>query len=94
LNLKWPPIALKFLTNAEEAEESALARKAIVCEAFDIVRRDKSFLRLSKKSCDCSGSRHLTGLQFLPVETIANALTRKGHMVFRRVHTSVALEGF
>jgi uncharacterized protein (DUF169 family) len=90
LSLKWPLIAVKFLANAEETEENALTRKVSVCEALDMVRRDKSFLRLSKENCDCPGGRHFTGLQFLPQETIAKALTRKGHRVYESASVATA----
>jgi uncharacterized protein (DUF169 family) len=90
LNLKWPPIACKFLVDAEETGESALVRKTSVCEALDIVRREKTFLKLTKENCDCPGGRHFTGLQFLPLETIANTLTSKGHKVYESKSAATA----
>jgi uncharacterized protein (DUF169 family) len=53
------------------------------------VRRENLVLRLSKENCDCAGGRHFAGLEFLPLETIADALTKKGHRVYES--TDIAL---
>jgi uncharacterized protein (DUF169 family) len=88
LGLRWAPIAGRFSAIAEENGDSA--RKLSVCEAFGVVKRENVVLNLSKENCTCPGGRHFTGLEFLPVETIASAVTKKGHRVYKSIDTAVA----
>jgi len=88
LGLKWAPIAGKFLVNAEEIGDSA--RKLSICEAFDLVKRENLVLTLSKENCVCPGGRHFTGLEILPLETIAPVLTTKRHRVYQSTSTALA----
>ena len=88
LGLKWAPIAEKFTVNAKEIGDSA--RKLSICEAFDVVRRENLVLNLSKENCVCPGGRHFTGLEFLPLESIAVTLTKRGHKVYESMNAAVA----
>jgi uncharacterized protein (DUF169 family) len=88
LGLRWAPIAGRFSAIAEENGDSA--RKLSICEAFCVVKRENVVLNLSKENCTCPGGRHFTGLEFLPVETIANSVTKKRHRVYKSIDTAVA----
>jgi uncharacterized protein (DUF169 family) len=46
LRLGWPPIAAKF--SAKPAEDADSAKKLSICEAINVVRREKLVLNLSK----------------------------------------------
>lgn len=87
LNLKWAPIAGKFLLKAEKIGDST--RKLSICEAFDVVRRENLVLNLSKENCVCPGGLYFTGLEFLPPESIAMTLTGKGHKVYESVDVAM-----
>jgi uncharacterized protein (DUF169 family) len=88
LGLKWAPIAGKFSVDGEEIGDSA--RKLSVCEAFDVVRHENLVLNLSKENCVCPGGRHFTGLELLPLETIAVTLTGGRHKVYESMNVAVA----
>jgi uncharacterized protein (DUF169 family) len=88
LGLKWAPIAGKFSADAREIGDSA--RELSVCEAFDVVRREKLVLSLSKKNCICPGGRHFIGLEILPLKTLAVAVTKRGHKVYESMDAAVA----
>jgi uncharacterized protein (DUF169 family) len=88
LGLRWPPIAAKF--SAKPAEGADSAKKLSMCEAINVVRREKLVLNLSKENCTCSGGRHFTGLESLPLETIAGVLTKKGHRVYESMDVAFA----
>jgi uncharacterized protein (DUF169 family) len=88
MGLRWAPIAGRFSAIAEEKGDSA--RKLSICEAFGVVKRENVVLNLSKENCTCPGGRHFTGLEFLPVETIASSVTKKRHKVYESVDTAVA----
>ena len=88
LGLRWAPIAGRFSAIAEENGDSV--RKLSICEAFGVVKRESVVLNLSKENCTCPGGRHFTGLEFLPVETSASSVTKKGHRVYESVDTAVA----
>jgi uncharacterized protein (DUF169 family) len=80
LGLKWTPIAGKFSVNAKGIGDST--RKLAICEALDVVKRENLLLTLSKENCVCPGGRHFTGLEIVPIETFAHALTTKRHRVY------------
>ena len=88
LSLRWPPIAGKFSTDAKESDDSA--RKLSICEALDTVKRENLVLTISKENCICPGGRHFTGLQIVPIETIAPALTTQKHKVYESTKTALA----
>jgi uncharacterized protein (DUF169 family) len=88
LRLRWPPIAAKFSAKDEESGDSA--KKLSICEAIDVARREKLVLNLSKENCTCPGGRHFTGLESLPLETIAGVLTKKGHRVYESMDVALA----
>ncbi|MGD0029196.1 MAG: DUF169 domain-containing protein [Candidatus Bathyarchaeia archaeon] len=87
LGLRWAPIAGRFSAVAEENGDSA--RRLSICEAFGVVKRENVVLNLSKENCTCPGGRHFTGLEVLPVETIASFVTKKGHSVYKSVDAAV-----
>ena len=80
LKLEWTPIAAKFSTYGVEAKETA--GKLAICEALDLVRRRNVVLTLSKVNCSCFGGKHFLGLEILPVETLAPAVTSEKHRVY------------
>ena len=88
LGLKWAPIAGRFSVGAEEFGDSS--RKLSVCEAFSVARRDNLVLKLSKENCTCPGGRHFTGLESLPVNVIATAVTSKEHKIYESMDAAVA----
>ncbi len=88
LSLKWAPIAGKFSVNTDEIGDST--RKLSICEAFDVVRRENLVLNLSKRNCVCPGGRHFTGLEFLPLETIAVTLIKREHKVYESMNAALA----
>jgi len=79
LGLKWAPIAGRFSDNGEELGDS---KKLSICEAFDVIRRENIVLNISKENCTCPGGRHFTGLESMPLETIATVLTKEEHRVY------------
>lgn len=88
LDLKWTPIAGKFTNNVDKSGDSS--KKLSICDAFDLVRRKKIVLNISKVNCTCPGGRHFTGLELLPTESIAPVLTKKGHKIYDSIDTAVA----
>jgi uncharacterized protein (DUF169 family) len=88
LGLKWAPIAGKFSSNANEIGDSA--RKLSICEALDVVKRENLVLTLSKENCVCSGGRHFTGLEIVPLETIAPFLITKKHKIHESMDIALA----
>jgi len=87
LSLKWVPVAGKFSDAPEKNGDSS--RKLSICEALDAVKRENLVLNLSKVNCVCAGGRHFAGLEFLPIETIAGVLTKKGHRVYESMDAAV-----
>jgi uncharacterized protein (DUF169 family) len=87
LKLKWSPLAGRF--SVHDKETSVSTPKLSICEALDMARRENLILTISKRSCTCGGGGHFTGLQIVPTETIAPALTTQRHRVFES--TKVAL---
>ncbi len=88
VGLNWTPIAGEFSVVNRGTGDSA--RKLSICEAFDMVKRDKVVLCISKENCVCPGGRHFTGLEVVPLETIAAALTTKKHRVYESTDTALA----
>jgi uncharacterized protein (DUF169 family) len=88
LGLKWTPIAAKFSVNVKGIGDSA--RKLSICEALDVVKRENLVLTLSKENCACPGGRHFTGLEIVPIETFAPALTTKKHRVYESTEAALA----
>jgi uncharacterized protein (DUF169 family) len=88
LNLKWPPIAGQFTNNADENGDSS--KKLGICDAFDLVRRKNIVLNISKVNCTCAGGRHFTGLEILPIESIAPGLAKQRHKIYDSINTAVA----
>jgi uncharacterized protein (DUF169 family) len=86
--LKWTPIAGKFSVNTKGTGDSA--RKLAICEALDVVKRENLVLTLSKENCVCQGGRHFTGLEIVPIETFAPALTTKKHRVYESTKAALA----
>jgi uncharacterized protein (DUF169 family) len=87
LGLKWPPIRVKFSNNHKET--SQLSKSVSICEALNIVKQKNIMLTITKETCVCPGGRHFTGLEILPIETLAPALTAENHRVYKS--TSIAL---
>ena len=88
LGLKWAPIAGKFTVKTKKTKETL--RKISICDAIDVVRREGLTVGLTKENCVCPGGRHFTGLQILPSETIASALTKKGHRIYATMNAAIA----
>ena len=80
LNLKCAPMAARFSATNEEIGDAS--KKLSVCDAFEVVRRDDVVICLSKKNCTCPGGRHFTGLEPMPLESLATAVSGKGHKVY------------
>ncbi|HVP26862.1 MAG TPA: DUF169 domain-containing protein [Candidatus Bathyarchaeia archaeon] len=87
LGLKWAPIAGMFSDSPIESGDRE--RRLKVCEAFDVVRREKVIVNLSKENCVCSGGRHFTGLELLPQEEIVPVLASKGHKVYESLEVAL-----
>jgi uncharacterized protein (DUF169 family) len=88
LGLEWKPIAGKFSAHAEETGDST--RKLGICDALDVAKRKNLVLTLSKENCSCFGGRHFTGLEIIPIETIAPALTTPKHRVYESTDAALA----
>jgi len=88
LGLKWAPIAGKFSVHAEEIGNSS--RKLSICEAFDLVKRENLVLAISKQNCTCFGGRHFTGMEIVPLKTIAPAVTTRKHRVYESMDAALA----
>jgi uncharacterized protein (DUF169 family) len=86
--LKWPPIAGKFSDKSPEIGDSS--RKLSVCEALDVVKHENVLLTLSKENCTCRGGRHFTGLEIMPLESLAPALATEKHRVYESASTALA----
>ena len=80
LGLEWAPVAGKFSRVAERTGD--YTSKFSICEALDLVKRKKHILTLSKVNCSCPGGRHFIGLEILPMETLAPAVTGDKHRVY------------
>jgi len=87
LSLKWTPIAGKFSDSFDERGDSA--RKFRVCEALDVVRREKVVINLSRDNCTCAGGQHFIGLSFLPLEKLA-AVLATGHKAYGSIDVAMA----
>jgi uncharacterized protein (DUF169 family) len=68
LGLKSMPIGAKF---SETSDRRGIDRKLKICEALDVVRREKAIVNLSKESCTCRGGSHIAGWQALSVEELS-----------------------
>ena len=88
LSLEWKPIAGKFSSNAKETGDAA--RKLSICDALDLAKRKNLALTLSKENCTCFGGRHMTGLEIVPFETLAPALTTARHRVYESTDAALA----
>lgn len=88
VGLNWTPIAGKFSVDNRGTGDTAW--KLSICEAFDVVKRNNIVLCLSKENCVCPGGRHFTGLEIVPLETIAPAVTAEEHRVYESVGTALA----
>jgi uncharacterized protein (DUF169 family) len=87
LELEWVPIAGKFSEKAAEQGESS--RKLRVCEALDVVRREKVTVNLSRVNCSCGGGQHFLGLNPMPLEKLADVLGSE-HKAFQSVEVAMA----
>ncbi len=87
LKLKWPPLAARFSTRRKDIRESSC--KLSICEALIRAKRKNVVLVISKVNCTCAGGRHFTGLQIMPTETIAPALTTEKHRVYESTKTAL-----
>ena len=87
LGLEWTPIAGKFSTHNEETGDPA--RKLSICEALWEVKRKKLVLTLSKVNCSCFGGRHFTGLEIVPIETLAPAVANDKHRVYESTEAAL-----
>ena len=87
LGLEWTPIAGKFSTHAEETADSA--RKLSICEALWEVKHKNLVLTLSKVNCSCFGGRHFTGLEIVPIETLAPAVANDKHRVYESTEAAL-----
>jgi uncharacterized protein (DUF169 family) len=68
LGLKIMPIGAKF---SETPDRRGIDRRLKICEAFDVVRREKAIVNLSIESCTCRGGSHIAGWQTLSVEELS-----------------------
>lgn len=75
LGLKSIPIGRKFADNYDEVNQ--LSKNISICEALKVVKDKKIILTITKETCNCRGGRHFTGLEILPIESLAPALTTK-----------------
>jgi len=91
IGLKWTPIGVKFSDNHKETSQSS--KNVSVCEALNIVKKENIMLTITKETCVCAGGRHFTGLETLPMETLAQALTAKNHRVYKSTNIAVASIG-
>lgn len=80
-------MAVKFSDSADARGDST--RKLRVCEAFDAVRRENVIINFSKENCICPGGRHFTGLEVLPLETVA-AVWTKAHKAYESMDVAIA----
>jgi len=88
LGLEWSPIAAKFSAHSEGTGDSS--RKLAICEALDVAKSENLVLSLSKVNCSCFGGKHFTGLEIIPVETLASALTKENHRIFESKDAALA----
>lgn len=86
LGLKWTPIGVKFSDNHNV---EPLTRNVSICDAIHIVKKEKIVLTLNKETCACAGGRHFTGLEILPIEKLAPALTTQNHRVYESLGTAL-----
>jgi uncharacterized protein (DUF169 family) len=87
LGLEWTPIAGKFSDSADKKGDSA--RRLRVCEAFDVVRREKVVVNLSKDNCTCAGGLHFIGLSPMPLERLGGLLA-DGHKAYESIDVAMA----
>ena len=81
LGLKWLPIGVKFSNEHNEASQRPL--NASICEALNIVKRENKSVTITRETCSCRGGRHFTGLEILPAEALAPAVTTQKHRVYK-----------
>jgi uncharacterized protein (DUF169 family) len=87
LGLEWTPVAVSFSNSADERGDSA--RKLLVCQAFDAVRREKTIINFSLENCICPLGKHFTGLEILPLETVAAVWTKR-HRAYGSMEAALA----
>ena len=87
LGLECTPIAGKFSTHSEETGDPD--RKLSICKALWEVKRKKLVLTLSKVNCSCFGGRHFTGLEIVPIETLAPAVANDKHRVYESTEAAL-----
>jgi uncharacterized protein (DUF169 family) len=68
LGLKSMPIGAKF---SETPDRRGIDRQLRICEALDVVRREKAIVNLSKENCVCRGGSHIAGWQALSIEELS-----------------------
>jgi uncharacterized protein (DUF169 family) len=87
LGLEWTPVAVSFSNSADERGDSA--RKLLVCQALDAVRREKTIINFSLENCICPGGKHFTGLEILPLEAVATVWTKR-HRAYESMEAALA----
>jgi uncharacterized protein (DUF169 family) len=87
LGLEYGPIAGKFSDSADVRGDSA--RKLRVCEAFDVVRRERVVVNLSRENCTCAGGLHFLGLGSMPLEKLGAVLADR-HRAYESVEAAMA----
>lgn len=87
LGLEWKPIAGKFSDRADKRGDSV--RKLRVCEAFDVVRRERGVVNLSRENCTCAGGLHFLGLSYMPLEKLG-AVLADTHRAYESVDAAMA----
>ena len=87
VGLNWTPIAGKLSFHNKAFGDSAL--KLSICEALNLVKRDNVIVCLSKENCVCIGGRHFIGLEIVPIETLAPAVTTQKHKVYESTEAAL-----
>ena len=87
LGLEWTPVAVSVSNSADERGDSS--RKLLVCQAFDAVRREKTIINFSLENCICPVGKHFTGLEILPLETVAAVWTKR-HRAYGSMEVALA----
>jgi uncharacterized protein (DUF169 family) len=87
LGLEYVPIAGKFSDSADERGDGV--RKLRVCEAFDVVRRERVVVNLSRENCTCAGGLHFIGMSSMPLEKLGAVLADR-HRAYESVEVAMA----
>jgi uncharacterized protein (DUF169 family) len=77
----------------QSQRNQSIIQKVSICEALNIIKKENIMLTITKETCDCAGGRHFTGLEILPIETLAPALTAENHRVYKSINVAVASIG-